>query len=192
MLKLAILGSGYGSNFQAIIDAIEFDDLSAEVVCVISDVKKSHILTRAQNNQIPNYYIDCFPFKNIIKDAPEKNLISVLKEHEPDLIVLAGFMRIIKNELLGAYKGKIINIHPSLLPNFPGLDAGKKAFDAGVKETGCTVHYVDEGIDTGRIILQEKVTINKTDTLEVLMKKIHHAEHIALPKAINVIIDEAS
>ena len=192
MLKLAILGSGYGSNFQAIIDAIEFDGLSAEVVCVISDVKDAHILTRAKNNQIPNYYIDCYPFKNIIKEAPEKNLISVLMEHEPDLIVLAGFMRIIKNELLGAYKGKIINIHPSLLPNFPGLDAGKKAFDAGVKETGCTVHYVDEGIDTGKIILQEKVTVNKTDTLEVLMKKIHDAEHIALPKAINVIIDEAS
>lgn len=192
MLKLAILGSGYGSNFQAIIDAIEFDDLSAEIACVISDVKDAHILTRAQNNQIPSYYVDCSPFKTVLKESAEKNLISILKEHEPDYIILAGFMRIIKMDLLHTYNGKIINIHPSLLPNFPGLNAGKQAFDAKVDETGCTVHYVDEGIDTGKIILQEKVKINKNDSLEVLMKKIHEAEHRALPKAIKHIINKSN
>ncbi|MFL2859769.1 MAG: phosphoribosylglycinamide formyltransferase [Pontiellaceae bacterium] len=192
MLKLAILGSGYGSNFQAIIDAIEFDDLSAEIACVISDVKDAHILTRAQNNQIPSYYVDCSPFKTVLKESAEKNLISILKEHEPDYIILAGFMRIIKMDLLHTYNGKIINIHPSLLPNFPGLNAGKQAFDAKVDETGCTVHYVDEGIDTGKIILQEKVKINKNDSLEVLMKKIHEAEHRALPKAIKQIINKSN
>ena len=192
MLKLAILGSGYGSNFQAIIDAIEFDDLSAEIACVISDVKDAHILTRAQNNQIPSYYVDCSPFKTVLKESAEKNLISIPKEHEPDYIILAGFMRIIKMDLLHTYNGKIINIHPSLLPNFPGLNAGKQAFDAKVDETGCTVHYVDEGIDTGKIILQEKVKINKNDSLEVLMKKIHEAEHRALPKAIKQIINKSN
>ena len=111
MLKLAILGSGYGSNFQAIIDAIEFDGLSAEVVCVISDVKDAHILTRAKNNQIPNYYIDCYPFKNIIKEAPEKNLISVLMEHEPDLIVLAGFMRVLGSKIIKKFSNKNNTTH---------------------------------------------------------------------------------
>ena len=126
MLNIAILGSGNGSNCQAIIDAINDGKLNANVSCIISDVKDARILTRAQHNQIPSYFIDCLPFRTVLKDDAEKNLISILKEHEPDIIVLAGFMRIIKSEFLSLYPNKIINIHPSLLPKFPGLNAGKK------------------------------------------------------------------
>jgi len=188
MLNIAILGSGNGSNCQAIIDAINDGKLNANVSCIISDVKDARILTRAQHNQIPSYFIDCLPFRTVLKDDAEKNLISILKEHEPDIIVLAGFMRIIKSEFLSLYPNKIINIHPSLLPKFPGLNAGKKALDAGVSETGCTVHYVDDGIDTGKIILQKKVPISKDDTIESLMEKIHKAEHLTLIKALQKII----
>ena len=188
MLNIAILGSGNGSNCQAIIDAINDGKLNANVSCIISDVKDARILTRAQHNQIPSYFIDCLPFRTVLKDDAEKNLISILKEHEPDIIVLAGFMRIIKSKFLSLYPNKIINIHPSLLPKFPGLNAGKKALDAGVSETGCTVHYVDDGIDTGKIILQKKVPISKDDTIESLMEKIHKAEHLTLIKALQKII----
>ena len=188
MLNIAILGSGNGSNCQAIIDAINDCKLNANVSCIISDVKDARILTRAQHNQIPSYFIDCSPFRTVLKDDAEKNLISILKEHEPDIIVLAGFMRIIKSEFLSLYPNKIINIHPSLLPNFPGLNAGKQALDAGVSETGCTVHYVDDGIDTGKIILQKKVPISKDDSIESLMEKIHKAEHSTLIKALQKII----
>ena len=188
MLNIAILGSGNGSNCQAIIDAINDSKLNANVSCIISDVKDARILTRAKHNQIPSYFIDCLPFRTVLKDDAEKNLISILKEHEPDIIVLAGFMRIIKSKFLSLYPNKIINIHPSLLPKFPGLNAGKQALDAGVSETGCTVHYVDDGIDTGKIILQKKVPISKDDSIESLMEKIHKAEHSTLIKALQKII----
>ena len=110
MLKIAILGSGNGSNCQAIIDSVNNNELNAKICCIISDVKDARILTRAQHNQIPSYFIDCSPFKTVLKDDAEKNLISILKEHEPDIIVLAGFMRIIKHEFLSSYPNKIINI----------------------------------------------------------------------------------
>lgn len=190
MLNIAILGSGNGSNCQAIIDAINDSKLNANVSCIISDVKDARILTRAKHNQIPSYFIDCSPFRTVLKDDAERNLISILKEHEPDIIVLAGFMRIIKSEFLSLYPNKIINIHPSLLPKFPGLNAGKQALDAGVSETGCTVHYVDDGIDTGKIILQKKVLISKNDSIESLMEKIHQAEHSTLIKALQKIITD--
>ena len=188
MLEIAILGSGNGSNCQAIIDAINDNKLNAKISCIISDVKDARILIRAQHNRIPSYFIDCSPLRTVLKDNAENNLISVLKEHEPDIIVLAGFMRIIKSKFLSLYPNKIINIHPSLLPEFPGLNAVKQALDAGVSETGCTVHYVDDGIDTGKIILQKKVPISKNDSIESLIKKIHKAEHSILIKSLQKII----
>ena len=116
--------------------------------------------------------------------------MDILDDHDVQLVILAGFMRIIKSSFLDAYSNKVINIHPSLLPDFPGLNAGKQAFDAGVSETGCTVHFVNEDIDSGEIIQQEVVQIEANDDLDSLMKKIHAAEHVAYPQAIKKIIQE--
>lgn len=187
-MKIAILGSGFGSNCQAIIDAVESNTLNVEIMCIISDVKDAYILKRAKKYNIKSFYVDCSPYRTVLKDNPEEKVINILKENNCELIVLAGFMRILKNKIINTFPNKIINIHPSLLPLFPGLEAGKQALDAGVSETGCTVHYVDEGIDSGKIIIQEKVIIEPNDNLETLMIKIHKAEHIAYPKAIQKLL----
>ena len=185
MLKLAIFGSGSGTNCQAIIDAVEAGELNAEIQCVLSDVEDAYILERARKHNIPALYFDCAPFKTKLDAEAEQRVLKLLADHDVNFIALAGFMRIVKEGLLNAYAGRIINIHPSLLPSFPGLDAGKQAFDYGVKFTGCTVHFVDAGVDTGAIINQKCVTIEDTDTLDSLMKKIHDQEHIAYPEALH-------
>lgn len=190
MLKLAIFGSGSGTNCQAIIDAIEAGVLHAEIKCILSDVKDATILERARKHHIPAIYFDCAPFKTKLDGEAEQKVLKILAEHDVNFIALAGFMRIVKDGLLNAYAGRIINIHPSLLPSFPGLDSGKQAFDYGVKFTGCTVHFVDAGVDTGAIITQKCVAIEETDTLDTLMQKIHQQEHIAYPEALQWIAEE--
>lgn len=190
MLKLAIFGSGSGTNCQAIIDAVEEGTLKAEIRCVLADVEDAYILERARKHHIPAIYFDCAPFKTKLDGAAEKRVLAILKEHEVNFIALAGFMRIVKDGLLNAYKGRMINIHPSLLPSFPGLDGGKQAFEYGVKFTGCTVHYVDAGVDSGAIIHQKCVAIEDDDTLDSLMQKIHEQEHIAYPEALRWIAEE--
>jgi phosphoribosylglycinamide formyltransferase-1 len=189
MLKLAIFGSGSGTNCQAIIDAVEAGALDAEIRCILSDVKDSIILERARRHGIPAVWIDCAPFKTKLDGEAEQHVLKILEEHGVDFIALAGFMRIIKDGLLNAYAGRMINIHPSLLPSFPGLEGGKQAFEYGVKFTGCTVHFVDAGVDTGAIINQKIIAIENDDTLETMMEKLHAQEHIANPEALQWIAE---
>jgi phosphoribosylglycinamide formyltransferase-1 len=184
MLKLAIFGSGSGTNCQAIIDAVEAGTLDAEIRCVMADNEDAYILERARKHDIPAIYFDCAPFKTKLDGEAEQNVLKILEEHDVNFIALAGFMRIVKDGLLNAFAGRMINIHPSLLPSFPGLDGGKQAFDYGVKFTGCTVHFVDAGVDTGSIINQKIITIENDDTLETMMEKLHAQEHIAYPEAL--------
>jgi len=189
MLKLAIFGSGSGTNCQAIIDAVEAGTLNAEIKCVLADNEEAYILERARKHNIPAIYFDCAPFKTKLDGEAEQNVLRILENHEVNFIALAGFMRIIKDGLLNAFAGRMINIHPSLLPSFPGLDAGKQAFDYGVKFTGCTVHFVDAGVDTGAIINQKIISIEDNDTLESMMVKLHAQEHIAYPEALQWIAE---
>jgi phosphoribosylglycinamide formyltransferase-1 len=189
MLKLAIFGSGSGTNCQAIIDAIEAGTLNAEIKCVLADREDAYILERARKHKIPAIYFDCAPFKTKLDGDAEQKVLKILAEHDVNFIALAGFMRIVKDGLLNAYTGRMINIHPSLLPSFPGLDGGKQAFDYGVKFTGCTVHFVDAGVDTGAIINQKIISIDDEDTLETMMEKLHAQEHIAYPEALKWIAE---
>jgi phosphoribosylglycinamide formyltransferase 1 len=184
MLHIAVFGSGSGSNYQAIAEAIAAGTLDARIVCVFSDVEDAFILERARKLGHPAVWIDCAPFKTKLDGNAEQRAIEIIKQHGGDFIVLAGFMRIVKPGLLNAFAGRIVNIHPSLLPKFPGLDAGKQALDAGAQETGCTVHFVDAGIDTGPVIVQRKVPVLPNDTEETLMNRIHAQEHLAYPEAL--------
>lgn len=189
MLKLAIFGSGSGTNCQAIIDAVEAGALDAEIQCVLSDVEDAYILERARKHNIPAIWFDCAPFKTKLDGEAEQKVLQILMDHDVNFIALAGFMRIVKGGLLNAYAGRMINIHPSLLPSFPGLDGGRQAFEYGVKFTGCTVHFVDAGVDSGSIITQKCVAIEDADTLDSLMTKIHAQEHIAYPEALQWIAE---
>ncbi|MBN2163189.1 MAG: phosphoribosylglycinamide formyltransferase [Pontiellaceae bacterium] len=189
MLKLAIFGSGSGTNCQAIIDAIEAGTLDARIQCILSDVEDAYILERARKHGIPAIWFDCAPFKSKLDGDAEAKVLEILADHDVNFIALAGFMRIVKDGLLKAYEGRMINIHPSLLPSFPGLNGGKQAFDYGVKYTGCTVHFVDAGVDTGAIINQKMIAIDDDDTLDSMMEKLHAQEHIAYPEALRWIAE---
>ena len=187
MLNLAVFGSGSGSNYQAIADAIAAGTLNARIVCVIADNKEALILERARKAGHPAIHLDCTPFKTKLDGDAEQRAIELIKEHGGDFIVLAGFMRIIKPGLLRAFAGRIVNIHPSLLPDFPGLAAGRQALEAGVSETGCTVHFVDRGTDSGPVILQQPVPVLKDDSEETLSERILIQEHLLLPRAVCLI-----
>ncbi len=189
MLKLAIFGSGSGTNCQAIIDAVEAGTLDAEIKCVLADKEDAYILERARKHNIPAIYFDCAPFKTKLDGEAEQKVLQILEDHEVNFIALAGFMRIVKDGLLNAYAGRMINIHPSLLPSFPGLDSGRQAFDYGVKFSGCTVHFVDAGVDTGAIINQKTISIDDDDTLDSMMERLHAQEHIAYPEALQWIAE---
>ncbi len=184
MLKIGVLGSGKGSNFQSIVNAVQSGKLDAEVVCVLSDHEDAYILERARNEGYPAHYIDCAPLKTKLEGAGAVAALQLLHRYGADCVVLAGFMRIVKEEFLREYQRRIINIHPSLLPAFPGLDSWKQALEYGAKVTGCTVHFVDEGMDTGPIILQRCVPVYDNDTPEVLHARIQEQEHIAYPEAL--------
>jgi len=186
-LRLGILGSGSGSNMQAILDAILQGSLHAEIALVMSDQAEAYILERAKNAGLPTQIIDCQGFKTKYPEASQEETAQALKKANVDLVCLAGFMRLVKQPLLKAFPQRIINIHPSLLPEFPGLDAWAQAIDAGVRESGCTIHYVDGGMDTGEIILQKKVQVLEEDNAETLHAKIQEQEYIAYPEAIKKI-----
>jgi phosphoribosylglycinamide formyltransferase-1 len=187
MLNIAILGSGKGSNAQAIMDAIAAQTLDAKIVCVLSDVADAYILERARQHGIPAIHVDCAPFKTKLDGAAEQRAIEILRGHKTEVIALAGFMRIIKGGLLAAFAGRIINIHPALLPAFPGLESWKQALDYGVKVAGCTVHFVDAGTDTGPIIVQRAVPVLDGDTPATLHARIQAQEHEAYPAALRLI-----
>ncbi len=186
-LQIAVLGSGSGSNCQSIIDAIEAGDLNAKIVYVLTDVENAPILERARRQGIPADYISAAPFKTKIDGEAEERYIARLRKSGADIVVLAGFMRIIKGGLLSAFRGRMVNIHPSLLPAFPGLHAWKQALDYGTKVAGCTVHFVDEGTDTGPIITQRAVPVLADDTPESLHARIQIEEHLAYPAALKAI-----
>ncbi len=187
MLSIAILGSGKGSNCQSIIDAIKEGSLDARIVCVLSDVPDAYILERARKENIPAEHMDCTPFKTKLDGDAEQKVIQTLRRYGADFIVLAGFMRMVKPGLLRAFAGHIINIHPALLPAFPGLQSWKQALDYGAKVAGCTVHFVDEGMDTGPIIVQRSVPVLENDTPESLHARIQEQEHMAYPEALRLI-----
>lgn len=186
--RVAVLASGNGSNFEAIIQAVEEGRINCSVELVFSDKPDAYVLERANNHKIPftSFMIKDFPSKL----EYEQELLRILKENQIDILILAGYMRLIGNELLDAFPQRIINIHPSLLPSFPGLHGIEDAFNYGVKYTGVTVHYVDSGIDTGKIINQAVVDIAPDDDLESLEAKIHQTEHIIYPDTLAKLINK--
>ncbi|ESP62671.1 Phosphoribosylglycinamide formyltransferase [Smithella sp. ME-1] len=187
LLKLGVLISGNGSNLQSIIDNIEKGSLKAIIKIVISNNPDAYGLTRAKKHGIPFIVLKHTNFKN--KEDFDSELVRILKSNNVDLVILAGFMRILTSVLLKAFPHKIMNIHPALLPSFPGIHGQKQAVDYGVKISGCTVHFVDEGIDTGPIIIQRAVQVLDDDTEETLAARILKEEHRIYPQAIQLFTD---
>lgn len=183
-LKLGVLGSGKGSNFRAIADAIAAGALGAEVRVVISDVESAGILALARERHMRAEFVAPGKFKTKLDPEAEARVVKLLQDSGVELVVLAGWMRMIKTPLLEAFPRKIINIHPSLLPAFPGLEAWKQAVAAGAHESGCTVHYVDSGMDTGEVIAQSSVPVFPSDSAEELHARIQVAEHKLYPAVI--------
>jgi phosphoribosylglycinamide formyltransferase-1 len=185
--RLGVLGSGKGSNFGAIADAIAAGKIPAEIAVVLSDAEDAGILARARERKIPAQFIAPGKFRTKLDEDAEREFVKMLRAANVDLIVLAGFMRVLKGEFLRAFEGRIVNVHPSLLPSFPGLAAWKQALDHGVKVTGCTVHFVDAGVDAGPIIGQQTVPVLDNDTAESLHARIHASEHELFPKCVAAI-----
>jgi len=182
-----VLGSGKGSNFVAIDDAVAAGQVPAEIALVLSDVESAGILEHARQRSLPARYIAPGKFRTKLDEDAEPAYVAALQEAKVDLIVLAGFMRVLKGDFLRAFEGRIVNIHPSLLPSFPGLEAWKQALEYGVKVTGCTVHFVDAGVDSGAIIAQQTVPVLDGDSPEALHARIHAAEHELYPKCVAAI-----
>ncbi|QOX79171.1 phosphoribosylglycinamide formyltransferase [Trichlorobacter lovleyi] len=184
-IKLAVLVSGNGSNFQAIIDAIEAGRIpNSQVVCLISNKSDAFALERARKHNIKIVVLDHKAYPD--RQAYDTALVELLRQHEVDLVILAGFMRLLSPIMIDAFPNAIMNIHPALLPAFPGLDAQQQAFDYGVRYTGCTVHFVDKGTDTGPIILQSVVPVLGSDTIESLTQRIHGEEHRTYVEAVRL------
>ncbi len=183
-LALGILGSGKGTNCRAILEQISAGKLPAEARLVVSDVFDAGILDIAREFGVPNAFFPPGKFRTRLEPALEVELVKLLKDAGVELVVLAGFMRVLKEPMLEAFPQRIINIHPSLLPKFPGIEAWKQALAAGEKVTGCSVHYVDAGIDSGEIIAQRKVPIVPGDTPESLHERIQVAERALYPEVI--------
>ena len=182
--KLAVLGSGKGSNFVSLANACADGSLPAEIVLVISDVANAGILDRANGLALPARFIKPGQFRTKLDDQAEAAYVAALRKSSAEWVALAGFMRILKGDFLRAFEKKVVNIHPSLLPAFPGLEAWKQAHDYGVKATGCTVHLVDHGIDTGRILAQGVVPVQEDDTPETLHQRIQQEEHQLYPRTL--------
>jgi phosphoribosylglycinamide formyltransferase-1 len=186
-MNIAVLVSGRGSNLQVMIDSIENVYLKARISVVVSDVGNAYALERARKHGIEAVFVD--PEKYSSKDLYEKQVLAVLKKHNVELILLAGYMKILGKSLISAYKDRILNIHPALLPAFTGLHAQKQAFEYGVKVAGCTVHFVDETLDCGAIIMQRCVEVKDDDTDETLADRILEQEHKIYPEAVKLFIE---
>lgn len=186
MAKIAVFASGSGSNFQALADLERAGSSAYEIALLVSDQPDAYVVERAKAMGVPVFSFRARDYAN--KDAYETAVIEKLVEHRVDYIVLAGYMRIVGSKLLDSYEGKMINLHPSLLPAFAGKDGIGDAYNYGVKISGVTVHFVDEGLDTGAIIAQEAVIIDENDHLEDVKAKIHALEHQLLPKVVNQLV----
>tara|TARA_Y100001980_G_C14425942_1_gene215677 strand:- start:89 stop:697 length:609 start_codon:yes stop_codon:yes gene_type:complete len=185
MMRVAVLASGRGSNFQSIIDAASRGELpNCNIVLLISNKKEAYAIERAKKHKI-NYKI--IESSNKKREEFDQAVLKVLKENDIEIVALAGFMRILSKTFIKEYRNKIINIHPSLLPSFPGANAHRDVINAGAKESGCTVHIVDEGIDTGPIIMQRSVTVDVNDDKDTLASKILPLEHQIFPKALHLL-----
>lgn len=189
MVKIGVLASGKGSNFQAIVDYIKSEKPPFEISIVLSDNPDAFVLKRAEKEGVKAMYIPPGKYKTFLEPDVEKKYVEILKENGVQLVCLAGFMRVIKKNFLQSFPDSIINIHPSLLPAFPGLEAWKQALEYGVRFTGCTVHFVEEGVDTGPIIMQAVVPVLPDDTPESLHKRIQEKEHIIYPLSIRLICE---
>lgn len=184
-INIAVLVSGRGSNLQAIIDNIENGTIpNASVSLVISDIKDAYAMERAKNHGIDAIFVDPASYPD--KAGFESKILHFFKEYNIGLVLLAGYMRVVGPTLLDPFKGRMINIHPALLPSFPGLHAQQQAFDHGVKVSGCTVHFVDEGVDTGPIIIQKCVLVLEDDTQDILASRILEQEHKIFPEAVRL------
>ncbi len=188
MTNIAVLVSGRGSNLQAIIDSIESGYLKAKISVVASDVGDAYALERARKHGIDAVFVNPKIFSS--KELYEKEILGILKTHDSELILLAGYMRVLGKTLLEAYKNRILNIHPALLPAFPGLHAQKQAFDHGVKAAGCTVHFVDDVLDGGPIIMQRCVEVKEDDDAETLAERILEQEHKIYPQAVKLFVEK--
>ena len=184
MINIGVLASGRGTNLQAIIEAVKENKIEGRIGIVISDSRDAFALKRAKQNNIETQYINFKSFKD--REDYDKKIMECLKEKNVDLVVLAGYMRILSPFFINAYKNKIMNIHPALLPSFPGLHVQRQAVEYGVKVSGCTVHFVDEGLDSGPIIIQRAVEVKEDDTEETLTKRILKEEHQIYPQAIQL------
>lgn len=183
MKRLVVLASGRGSNFKAILDHVEAGDINGEIVAVISDNHDAKALETAREHEIEAIY------GNAKSDEYTNWLIGTVKTYAPDYVLLAGYMRIVPPEFVAAFEGKIINIHPALLPSFKGLHGQRQALEYGVKIAGCTVHYVDEGMDTGKIIAQRAVEVKDDDTEETLSARILEQEHQLYPAVVKMLCE---
>lgn len=187
-LRVAVLASGRGSNLQAVIDAIEAGTVQAKIVAVISNKKDAPALERARSHGLAGLFVDPKPYagRSDNREAYDRELLDVLRQHNVELVLLAGYMKIVTNVLVEAFANRMMNIHPSLLPSFPGLDVQKKAIEWGCKLAGCTVHFVTEGVDEGPIILQAAVPILDDDTSDTLAARILVQEHKIYSRAVQL------
>lgn len=187
-VRAGVLASGRGSNLQAIIDAIEAGQVDAKIVLVLSNKKDAVALERARTHGLTDVFLDPKPFAGQAdsREAYDRAVLDVLRKHDVELVLLAGYMKIVTPVLVKAYENRMMNIHPSLLPSFPGLDVQKKALEHGAKLSGCTVHFVTEGVDEGPIIIQAAVPILEGDTSETLAARILVEEHKIYPKAVQL------
>jgi phosphoribosylglycinamide formyltransferase-1 len=186
--KLAVLVSGQGTNLQALIDQIEQGTLTAEIAIVVSNVKTAFALERANNHGIKTVFLD--PKSHSDKKEFDRALIDLLQAEAVDLVCLAGFMRILGKAFINIFASRIINIHPSLLPTFPGLHPQRQTLEHGVKFSGCTVHFVDEGVDSGPIILQSVVPLYDSDDEKTLSRRILEQEHLIYPRAVQLMVED--
>lgn len=183
--RVVILGSGYGSNAEAILKAGLAGNLGrARVVAIVADSPGARIIDVAALYGVPGHYLHPGPYRTRLGAREENLWIRTIQYYRPDLVVLAGFMRVVKQQMLAAFDGRMINIHPSLLPKWPGLNSIQRAFEAGDREVGCTVHRVNDVIDGGEILGQTTVTVDAGDTLESLTAKVHAVEHQLLPSVV--------
>jgi phosphoribosylglycinamide formyltransferase-1 len=186
--RIVVLASGRGSNFQAVIDAVAAGEIPGHCVALITDNPEAYAIERAENARIPAVVIEYASFPS--RDMYERALLAAMQQQGADLFVLAGYMRILGKSIVQAFPGKVVNIHPALLPSFTGLHAQRQAVDYGVKVAGCTVHFVDESLDCGPIILQRCVPVLSDDDEETLAERILEEEHKAFPEAIRLFCED--